>query len=161
MSAVDIGLLLVLAVSMVVGIVRGLVFELLSLVGWVVAYVAAQFLVTGVAPHVPLGKPGTALNYAASFACCFVLVLVAWMLLARVIRWVIQATPLSLVDRALGAGFGLLRGLVLLLALATVLALTPWSRSEAWQASEGASWLNGALRQLKPVLPQEVARHLP
>src|SRR5689334_22484385 len=138
MGAVDIALLVVLAASMIVGVARGLVFEVLSLVGWVVAYVVAQLVVADVAPHIPVGAPGSALNYSAAFGASFIVVLVIWTLAARLIRLVIQATPLSLIDRALGAGFGLLRGAVLLLALATIVALTPWARSSAWQASQGA-----------------------
>jgi membrane protein required for colicin V production len=64
-------------------------------------------------------------------------------------------------DRVLGAGFGALRGVIVLLALATVVALTPAVRSPAWQASYGAAWLDVMLQELKPVLPNEVAQHLP
>jgi membrane protein required for colicin V production len=161
MATVDIALIAVLAASVIVGLARGLVFEVLSLVGWVVAYVAAQCLATEVAPHVPVGRPGSAVNYAAAFGATFVLVLVVWAILARLVRLLIHATPLSAIDRVLGAGFGLLRGLMLLMVVATVVALTPWSRSTAWQSSQGASWLKEALAQLKPVLPEDVARHLP
>lgn len=39
---VDWALLAVLLASVIVGLVRGLVFEVLSLLGWVAAYIAAQ-----------------------------------------------------------------------------------------------------------------------
>ena len=39
---VDLTLLALLGVSVLIGLARGLVFELMSLVGWVVAYVVAQ-----------------------------------------------------------------------------------------------------------------------
>ena len=39
---VDLAMLAVLALSVVVGIVRGFVFELLSLAGWIAAWIAAQ-----------------------------------------------------------------------------------------------------------------------
>jgi membrane protein required for colicin V production len=73
----------------------------------------------------------------------------------------VHATPLSIPDRALGAGFGLLRGMVLLLALATVVALTPAAASPGWRESRGALWLNTTLHGLKPVLPEQVAKRLP
>ena len=41
---VDIGLMLFMAVSIIVGLMRGVVFEILSLAGWLVAYLAAQLL---------------------------------------------------------------------------------------------------------------------
>ena len=157
---VDWALLAVLAVSVLVGVVRGFVFEVLSLAGWIVAWFAAQWGSPLLAPQLPVGAPGSALNAGAAFALAFVAALVAWALLARLVRLLIHATPLSLPDRLLGAGFGALRGGVLLLALATVVALTPASQSAAWRASQGARWLEQGLAMLKPLLPDAVSRHL-
>jgi len=158
---VDWALLAVLALSVLVGLWRGLVFELMSLVGWVVAYVAAQLYALQVAAHLPIGAPGSALNLGAGFALTFVGVLIGWTLLARLVRLLVHATPLTLVDRTLGGAFGLARGGVLLLALATVVAFTPAAQSQPWQDSQGAAWLRVALHGIKPALPADVARHLP
>ena len=114
---VDIGLLLFMALSIVVGLVRGVVFEILSLAGWVVAYIAAQLLTPLVQPHTSIGQPGSALNHAVAFACVFLVSLVLWGLGARLVRLLIRATPLSSLDRLLGAAFGLVRGLLVLLLL--------------------------------------------
>jgi membrane protein required for colicin V production len=158
---VDLALLGVLALSVVVGLVRGLVFEVLSVLGWVVAYFAAQWLSPEVAAFVPIGAAGSALNQGAAFAITFIAALILWGLAARLVRLLINATPLSLPDRVLGAGFGALRGVVVLLAVATVVALTPAVRAPAWRASYAAVWLDAMLQELKPVLPNEVAQHLP
>ena len=158
---VDWALAAVLLLSVAVGLWRGLVFEVLSLVGWVAAYVAAQLLSAVVAPMLPVGTPGGALNQGATFALVFVLALVVWAVLSRLLRLLVHATPLQLVDRVLGGGFGLLRGAVLLLAVATVVSLTPAARTTAWQHSQGAAWLGAMLQGLKPVLPESFAQHLP
>jgi membrane protein required for colicin V production len=158
---VDWALMAVLALSIAVGLWRGLVFEVLSLAGWVAAYVAAQVFSPGLAPLLPVGDAGDALNQAAAFALAFVLALIAWALASRLVRLLIHATPLQLIDRVLGGGFGLLRGAVLLLAVATVVSLTPAARSPVWQQSHGAGWLAAALQGLKPVLPDAIAQHLP
>ena len=158
---VDWTLLAVLAVSVLVGLWRGLVFELMSLVGWLVAYAVAQVASPWVADRVPVGAPGSALHQGAAFAATFIAALLAWALLSRLVRLIVHATPLTLLDRALGAAFGLLRGGVLLLVLATLVAFTPLAKAPAWQASRGAGWLALGLQGLKPVLPTEVARHLP
>ena len=104
--------------SAVVGVWRGLVFELMSLFGWVVAYVAAQAFSPQVGAYIPLGTPGSAMHQAFAFFATFVGSLLVWALLARLVRMAIQATPLTVPDRLLGGGFGLLRGLVVLLAVA-------------------------------------------
>ena len=158
---VDAALFGVLVLSALVGVVRGLVFEMLSLVGWVVAYFAAQWATPTLAEHLPIGQPGSALNHGAAFVCAFIAALIVWGILAKLVRLLIRATPLSLLDRLLGAGFGLARGLIVLLAVATVVGLTPLSKSVAWQRSHGAPWLQAGLRGLKPVLPAEVSQHLP
>ena len=158
---VDLTLLAVLVVSVVVGLWRGLVFELMALVGWVVAYVAAQAWSPLLAPHLPVGAPGSAVQQGAAFTLTFLVALIAWAIVARLVRLLVHATPLTFIDRVLGAGFGLLRGAVLLLAVSTVVAFTPAARSQPWQDSTGAAWLGAALQGLKPVLPLEVSRHLP
>jgi membrane protein required for colicin V production len=158
---IDWTLLAVLAVSVVVGLVRGFVFEVMALMGWIVAWFGSQYLAREVSPHIPVGAPGSAGNMAVAYVVCFVGILLVWALMARLVRMLIHATPLSVPDRLLGAGFGLLRGGVLLLALATVVALTPAAQSKPWQRSEGARWMDAALAGLKPLLPDEVARYLP
>jgi len=158
---VDWTLVALACASVLVGVVRGLVFEVLSLLGWVAAYVAAQLASPMLAPYLPIGSPGSALNQAASFAMVFVLALVVWILLAQLISLLIRATPLTLIDRVLGAAFGAVRGVVLLLAVATVVSFTPAVRASAWQDSHGAVWLGALLSGIKPLLPVDVARHLP
>ena len=161
MQWVDIVLASVLVLSVLVGLVRGFVFEVLSLLGWFVAYFAAQWLAPEVAPHIPVGKTGSGINHAAAFTAIFVAVLLVWAVASRLLRFLIRATPLSLPDRLLGGAFGLLRGLVVLLAAATVISITPLTKSPAWQASQGAQWLQVTLGALRPVLPPQLLQHLP
>ena len=155
LSWLDWTLLAVLVLSVVVGLVRGFVFECLSLAGWVAAWFAAQWGGPVLAPYLPqmsIGNTGSALNQGLAFVLAFIAALIVWSLLARLIRMLIHATPLSLPDRLLGAGFGLLRGTVLLLVVATVVTLTPASQSQGWRTSHGAHWLGVALVTLKPLL---------
>jgi membrane protein required for colicin V production len=150
---VDIALALFLAVSVLVGLVRGVVFELLSLAGWFVAYLAGRLLTPSFETYLHIGNPGSALNHIVTFACVFVITLALWALGARLIRNLIRATPLSPIDRVLGAGFGLLRGVVVLVVVAVVVSVSPLQRSPAWQRSQGAVWLQALLQELRPLLP--------
>jgi membrane protein required for colicin V production len=158
---VDLSLLGVLLLSLVLGLWRGFVLEVLALAGWVVAYFAAQWLTPTWSRHVPAGEPGSSLNHAATFAIAFIAVLVAWGLASRVLRMLINATPLRGADRVLGAAFGLARGVLLLMALATVVALTPAATSPEWHRSQGVQWLAVALQGIKPLLPPDIAHFLP
>jgi len=158
---VDLVFIGILVLSAIVGLMRGLVFEVLSLVGWLVAYFAAQWLSADVAPHLPVGRPGSAVNLGVAFAATFIGVLIVWSILARLVRLLIHATPLSLVDRALGASFGLARGLLVLLVITTIVMFTSFAKSPAWRESRGAAWSSDALQGIKPMLPPQIAEHLP
>lgn len=149
-----------LALSVVVGLWRGLLFELMSLVGWLVAYVAALAFSGRVGGYLPIGEPGSALNHAASLVVTFVGALLLWSLLARLLRMVVAATPLTFIDRTLGGAFGGLRGLVLLLLMVTAINLTPTGKSAWWNESRGVQLLGVIIEGLRPYMPQDIARWL-
>jgi membrane protein required for colicin V production len=65
------------------------------------------------------------------------------------------------VDRVLGAMFGLLRGVVLLLAATVVMEMTPLKSSVWWQEATGVAVSRGALHGIKPLLPGEFGKYLP
>jgi len=158
---VDAAMAALLVVSVFTGLARGLMFELLSLLGWLAAYVAAQWAAPLLAKHLPIGVPGSAINQLAAFVTAFFVALVLWSIVTRLARLIIRASPLSPIDRLFGAVFGALRGVVVLLVVATVVGLTPARRSAPWRASQGAVWLNEALQAVRPLLPAELSRHLP
>ena len=158
---VDIALIAVLALSILVGLARGFGFEVLSLAGWFAAYFAAHWLAPLLAPELPVGRPGSSLNYGAAFAIVFIVTLIVWSIGAALVRRLLHATPLSLIDRLLGAAFGLARGVVVLLVVATLIEWTPVNKSPAWRESQARPFLAGMLRGLRPVLPVEITRLLP
>ena len=157
---VDVAMALLLGLSIGVGLLRGLVFEVLSIVGWAVAWLAARWGTPLVGPHLGFGAPGSAVNAVAAFVVVFAVTLLVWALGVRLVRALIRATPLSPLDRLLGAVFGMLRGALVLLAVAAVVGLTPLRDADAWQRSVGALWLRGTLHELKPMLPPDVSRRL-
>ena len=156
---VDIGLIVFLLISVLFGLMRGFVFELLSLAGWFAAYFAALGLTPWCRQYIHIGEPASALNYFVTFACVFVLALVVWGIGARLVRAMVRATPLSAIDRLLGAGFGLVRGLVVLLVVTIAVGVSPWAQSSAWKQSQGAVWLNALLQELRPVFTNDVSQH--
>lgn len=166
LGAVDLTMLAVLAISAAVGLWRGFIFEAASLLGWVVAYFGAQRWSPALTAHatlegwVPQAWAGS-VGAAASFALVFLGVMLVWMLGARLVRRLVQATPLALPDRLVGGVFGLLRGVVVLLVVVTVVAWTPLQSQDAWQASQGRAWLERVIEGLRPFWPDAAQRWLP
>lgn len=151
----------VLLVSLLLGMWRGLVYEVLSLINWVVAFILAQWLAADVALKLPLSGSGEGVRYAAGFAVVFVLSVFAGGLLAALAKRFLVAIGLQPVDRALGAAFGVVRGVVVVLAATVVIGMTPLKSGDWWQASVGAGISLAALKGLKPVLPEEFGKYLP
>ena len=153
--------LAVVLVSMLVGAWRGLVVEVLSVVSWLAAFVLAQWLAPDVAAKLPMAGAGVPVRYAAGFVLVFVATLFAGAFIGFLVSKLMSAVGMGAINRLLGALFGVLRAVVLILAATVVVGMTPWKTSDAWQASVGARWATAALEILKPVLPQEFGKYLP
>lgn len=154
-------LLAVLAFSMVLGAWRGLVFEVLSVLGWVVAFVLAQWFAPDLAPHLPLGNAAESVRHVAAFALLFVVVAFACGLLAALVKRLVQAVGLRPVDRVLGMVFGLLRGAILILVAGIIISSTPLQQQAWWQESTGAGVVASGLHALRQALPAEYVKYLP
>lgn len=159
-STVDWVLLAVLVLSLLVGLWRGLVFEVLSVLGWVAAFFVAQWFAPDVAALLPMSSASQSVRYAAAFVLTFIVAVFVAGLLASIVRKMVAAVGLRPVDRLLGGVFGLVRGLVLLLAVAVAISMTPLKDSPWWQKSTGAPILSAALKGLKPALPEQFSRFL-
>ena len=157
----DIVLLAGLLGSVLLGAWRGLLTELLALMGWVVACLSARFLGADVARHVPVGEEGSQLNLVSGMVVAFVLAWLAWAILSWGISQLIQASGLGGSDRLLGAIFGLVRGLLAALALYVLVSMTHAAQTDSWRASRGVAWLGTVLQGLRPILPSEVVQFLP
>ncbi|MCK9689714.1 CvpA family protein [Scleromatobacter humisilvae] len=157
---VDIALLSVFGLSVLIGLWRGFVFEIVSLLGWAVAFVIANTLGPLLARFIPLGDDGSPARLWTAYIIVFVLILLTCTLLARMLRALVSATPLSFFDRLLGGLFGVVRGALILVVVGMLVSLSPYASSAVWKNSHGALWLGLALEGLKPVLPQSLNVHI-
>lgn len=161
MTAFDYLVLGILVVSAALGLFRGLIKEVLSLV----AYIAAFVLTIWLAPKLSLGLEGWVVNdllrLAIAYASVFALALLALGLINLFLSRLVDLTGLGTADHALGALFGVLRGAVFVIVLVvlagyTELPLEPW-----WQDARLSNACVQAVQQLKQFVPQDVAQLLP
>ena len=161
MAPLDWLFIVVLLVSLLLGLLRGLVYEVLAVLSWIAAFVLAQWLAARVGGWLPINTASEPLRYAAGFAVVFILAVFLGGLLAWSMRKLVESTGLRPVDRALGAAFGVVRGVVLLLALAVVVNMTPLRKDAWWTESKGAAVSTTALKGLRPVVPERFVQYLP
>ena len=152
--------LAVLLVSVGLGIWRGLIYEMLSLAGWVAAFLVAQIWAGELAAWLPFAQGGAAVRHAVAFVLLFVVTAFAAGWLAWLARKLVAAVGLRPVDRTLGLVFGLARGVVLLLAVAVVVGLLGQGSQPWWREAFSAQLLETLLRGMVPVFPDAFARRL-
>lgn len=145
---------------MLLGAWRGLVYEVLSVLGWVAAFFVAQWGAPRLAAVLPLQSAAEPVRYAVAFVLIFIAAVFAAGLLAFLVKKLVQSVGLRPVDRTLGSAFGLVRGLILLLAATLVIDMTALKGSDWWLESEGAAVLSVTLKGLKPMLPEQFAKVL-
>ncbi|MGC3987241.1 MAG: CvpA family protein [Pseudorhodoferax sp.] len=125
-----------LACSLLLGAWRGLVFEVLSVLGWIAAFVLAPVAGARCGAALANGRGAAdTVRYVAAFALVFVLGAFACGLLAALFKRLVQAVGLRPVDRVLGMVFGLLRGAILILAAGVIISNTPLQRRRPGGAS--------------------------
>lgn len=153
--------LAILLLSMLIGAWRGLVYEVLSLANWALAFSLARHFSTVFAAWLPMTNASEAIRYGVAFVLLFVVSVFAGSLLIWLVSQLFKAAGLRPADRALGAVFGLIRGVVVLLATAALVAMTSWKSEPWWTQSVAAAWAVAAVEEIKPVLPPEFVKYLP
>lgn len=161
MTPVDVALSCVLGASIVLGLWRGLLYEVLALLAWVAAYFVARQWANPVAQWLPLAGWEEPWRWLLAFAGLFIATVFAGGLLAWAAQRGAQAVGLRPIDRTLGALFGAARGVLLLLALAAALQWTPWADHPQWEQAQGPRWLGQGLQAVKVLVPAPVAVYFP
>lgn len=153
--------LAILLASVLLGAWRGLLYEALSLAGWALAYLAARMGGSFVGELLPMPEVAQGWRGAAGFALVFVAVAFLGGALAWLGRGAGHLAGLRPVDRLLGAVFGAVRAVLLLLLLAVAMQFTPVGQTPWWGDSISGPWLQRGLHELRPWLPPLLRQYLP
>jgi len=159
MTWLDYGVIAVLVLSIAWGTWRGLVDEVLSLAGWLLAFLAANLLAAPLSETFPANMRPE-FRVVGAFLLVFIGTLVLTTLLTALVTKFVRVSVLQSLDRWLGALFGLLRGLVLVIAFALVAGLTPLPRTPDWTNSATGYSLAQTAIQLRTWLPPALANRL-
>ena len=134
MATADIVILGIVLLSALIGLVRGLFKEVLSLVTWVAAIVLAMLFAGDAATYLAAWVSDETIRLAAAFGGIFLGTLIAGGIVQWLIGTLVKTTGLSGTDRLLGFVFGSARGLLVclvgLIAIRSFAETTDW-----WRAS--------------------------
>ena len=160
MNVLDLIVLLVLVLTVVRGLMRGMVDTLFSLAAWLLAFLLGKWGALLAEPLLPAGLESPATRYFAGFAVVFLVVLIVVLLVGHAVAALVRAVGLGPADKVLGGLVGVVKGLVILTGFSIAAGLTALPRTDLWKQAMLSGNLQAMARAALPLLPQNVAKHV-
>ncbi len=158
LNILDIIIIALIAVSGLIGVFRGLVREILSLISWIVSTWLAWRFANNIAPYFETVVQSADVRKAAAFISIFLVSLVLFALVSYFISKLISKSPLKGMDRTLGMLFGLLRGAIIVAVILVLLKSTQFSKEGWWVGSSLKDYFLILAAYGMSAMPVEVSR---
>jgi len=159
MTIFDYVVLTIFGISILLSIVRGIVREVLSIAGWIAAFIAASTYAVDIEPFVP-SEVGGSLRIIAAFIIVFIATLLVAVLVTMLLNSLIKNVGLGFIDRILGAFFGFARGLIIALVIVLIAGLTALPQQPLWQDAMFSEPLELMAKHVKQWLPDDLSRYI-
>ncbi|MFA5520336.1 MAG: CvpA family protein [Castellaniella sp.] len=161
MNTLDYLLLGIVLISAVLGLMRGLIKEVLSLCAYVAAFAGALWWGPRMSGWLPDLLENPLLRMGAAYLIVFLVVLLTIGLLNMALGAMLDRTGLASADHGLGILFGLLRGVIIVLALVVLAGYTELPQEPWWVESRFSGPSVRLVQTLKQWLPASVVAWLP
>jgi Uncharacterized membrane protein, required for colicin V production len=158
MTGFDFVVIGILLLSSLLGLWRGLVYELMAMLGWPLAFVLSRLFAGDIASLLPLKQE--AARIAGAYALVFIAALILWSVLTSLLSKLLKAAGSGWSDRVLGGLFGVLRGGIVLLVLVWMVGLTNYFEQPFWREALTSKTLEDAALLTKSWLPDSVAQRI-
>ena len=160
MSWPDYAILGVLGISLLVGLLRGFIKEVFSLVVWAAAFVVAYRFADDVAGLMETAVTVPSARTAIGFIGLFIVVLIIGGLANYLLGRLVESTGLSGTDRLLGGFFGIARGVAIVVAGILVTGFTPIPADPWWKESRMIQSFMPLVTWSVEFLPEQAAEYL-
>ncbi|NNM83423.1 MAG: CvpA family protein [Burkholderiales bacterium] len=160
MTFVDMVAIGIVAVSVLLGAMRGFVREFLSLAAWAAALWCANHFAANIAEMLPPGLSGAPLRTLVAFAGIFVCALIVIALFTKLLSGLVKGVGLGWVDGLLGFAFGLARGGLIVVVLALMSGMTSFPDSVAWRNAKFRGPIESSAIMARSWLPEGLSRHI-
>jgi len=144
--------------STLFGLFRGMVKEVMGIVGWVAAFILAKLTSPLVANYLIRFIDNPSVRLVTAFVLVFITVLIVVAIISSMLGFAVEKTGLGSLNRLLGATVGLVRGYIIFLILIILAGFTLLPQQSDWQTSPSVKVGLWGVSHLKPYLPQDVAQ---
>lgn len=160
LNGFDYVILGVIVVSALIGLIRGFVREVLSLVSWIAAFWLAFTYASTTSAYFERYLDAPALQIAAAFTVLFIGGLLVLTIVSFLIYRMLSISGVSGTDRMLGAMFGLFRAAVIIAGFLLVAGVTPLPEEPWWRESLLTKQFQPLALLLRDLLPAAIAQQL-
>lgn len=158
MTPADYVLIGIVAISAIVGVVRGLLREGISLLSWILAIWAAWHFGPSLEPKLGGVLADASVRPWAARAIVFIGVLLAGAAVAWIVGYFVQLSIFRGTDKLLGLLFGLLRGIVVLGVLVIIGQTLRMDDERWWKTSKLMPYAESSANMLRGLVGDEPIR---
>lgn len=135
LTGFDWGIVAIAAFCTLMGLKRGLIHEGLGLLVWAVAFLAANHYCGALAPLLPDMFDSNDLRLVVAFAVLIIGCVLVGGVVIRMLKSMIDWAGMGSFNHLLGAIFGALKAIAILVVLNIVIPKTPFGQMQGWQHS--------------------------
>ena len=156
LNNLDVIFLIIIGISSLVGIARGMTKELLSIFGWILAAAALFYLVPLLNPFTEKYIASKLLSNLVTGMAVLIVFSIIWVLTVDKLASLIRSSKLSALDRIFGFVFGMARGAIIIILLALMFStLIPTETQKgAFAESKIYQQAVACVEPLKAMIPQ-------
>jgi len=158
MTSFDYAIIGIMLLSFLLGLWRGLVYEVLSLLGWPLAFMLSRQFAGRLGPLLPVSMETA--RIALAYALVFIAALILWAILIWLFTKLIHAVGLTALDSILGGLFGLMRGALVILLLVWLAGATSIPEQHFWREAKFSAAAEQAAQFARVVLPDNLAQRI-
>jgi membrane protein required for colicin V production len=159
-NELDYAIIALVVVSVIVGVVRGAIREVINFAGWILAFFLAHAFSRDLAGYFADWMAEPVYRTIVAWLSIFLLVLVIAALFASLVSELVRKLGLGGLNQSLGAVIGLLRGVLVLLALTLAAGMTKFPQSALWKSAAATPWLEAAALHARALLPESLASRI-
>lgn len=156
LNTTDFIIIAILSFSVIIGLIRGFVREVISLITWFVAFVAAFKFSPMVADLFHATIAQTMTRFIVAGLLIFVVILIVGFIVNKLIHLLISITGFGFFDRLLGMIFGALRGALTVSVMLLLIGASTYKDADWMKQSTLSPHFQPIAKQFVPLLPTEL-----
>jgi membrane protein required for colicin V production len=160
MTLIDYIIIGIVGISAFLGMLRGIIREIISLLIWLSAFWITWRYFRHLAEYLPYWISSPSIRYGISATILFLSTLSLGGIIGILFGILMDKSGLSTIDQLLGTVFGFIRGVAIIMILVGISGLTPFPKDQWWQNSRLLAPIQSITYWLLELLPYDLARYL-